>query len=586
MATRSPICTVVGHIDHGKSSILDKIRGTAIVAGEAGQITQAIGASIIPASVILAHCADLLKKLGIQLTLPGLLFIDTPGHAAFTHLRKRGGNLADIAIVVVDINEGIKPQTVECIEILKHYKTPFLVAANKIDLLPGWQTKKEALLACIQKQPESVQRLLDTKLYELVGKLSQYGFNSERFDRVDDFTKQIAIVPVSAKTGEGIAELLMVMAGLAQKYLAGELEVSEKGAAKGTILEIKEDKGLGKTMDAILYDGMLKEGDTIVVGSLGEPIVAKVKALFEPLPLEEMRDRKSKFKRIKKVTAATGVKISAPGTEEAVAGMPLRSAKAEDVERVKEEIQKEVEEVLLETDPEGLVIKADSLGSLEALMTLLREKHIQIRKASIGNITKKDIADADSCGEKDPLMAVVLGFNVSLLPGVQSSPVKVLTDAVIYTLIEKFEEWQDTERKRQETSELDVVTKPCKIQLMKGYVFRQSNPAVVGVDVLMGTLKVGTTLMKKDGHALTTVKGIQMDQENIEKAEKGKQVAVSLDRVMVGRQIVEGDVLYSYVSEEDFRKMKELKQHLNQQDKDVLKEIASIMRKENPLWGI
>jgi len=587
MATRSPICTVVGHIDHGKSSILDKIRGTAIVAGEAGQITQAIGASIIPVGVILKHCEELLKKMGIRLTIPGLLFIDTPGHAAFTNLRKRGGNLADIAIVVVDINEGIKPQTVECIEILKHYKTPFLVAANKIDLLPGWQTKKEGLISCIQLQAENVQRLLDKKLYELVGKLSEFGFNSERFDRVDDFTKQIAIVPLSAKTGEGIPELLMVVAGLAQKFLGGKLSVSKEGAAKGTILEVKEDKGLGKTMDAIVYDGTLKQNDTIVIGSLGEPIVAKIRALFEPLPLEEMGDKKSKFQSVKKVVAATGVKISSPDAENAVAGMPFRSVTADEIETAKKEIREEVEEVLLETGPEGIVIKADSLGSLEALITMMKEKNIPIRKASIGNITKNDVSETESYAADDPLRSVILGFNVTLISYVKvPAGVTVITDAVIYRLIENFEKWQQAEKKKQESSELELLAKPCKLQLLKGYVFRQSNPAVVGVDVLDGTLKVGASLMKKDGHPITSVRGMQMDKENIEKAEKGRQVAVSLDRVIIGRQIVEGDVLYSYIPEEHFRKMKELKQHLTKQEKDILKEIAEIMRKENPVWGI
>ena len=263
---RSPICTVAGHVDHGKTSVLVKIRGTAIVETEAGRITQAIGASIVPLTTIRKICGPLLERLNIKFTIPGLLFIDTPGHAAFTNLRKRGGNLADIAIVVIDINEGIKPQTTEVIDILKQYKTPFVVALNKIDLISGWQSNKTLLLENVSKQSATIQQLLDKKLYELVGRLSTFGLNSERFDRVDDYTKQIAIIPLSAKTGEGMPELLMVITGLAQKYLEKKLDIDIKRFAKGTILEVKETKGLGITLDVIVYDGTLKRNDLIVIG--------------------------------------------------------------------------------------------------------------------------------------------------------------------------------------------------------------------------------------------------------------------------------------------------------------------------------
>ncbi|MCX6707042.1 MAG: GTP-binding protein [Candidatus Woesearchaeota archaeon] len=254
---RSPICSVLGHVDHGKSSILDSIRGTCVVKGEAGLITQAIGASIIPLGTIKAKCGKLLETMNMTFTIPGLLFIDTPGHAAFTSLRKRGGALADIAIVVIDINEGFKPQTIEAIEILKNNKTPFIIAANKIDLIPGWKISQKSILQNIMEQSPDVITKIDMKLYEIVGQIHEkFSMNSERFDRVDDFTKQIAIVPCSAKTGEGLQELIMVIAGLAQRFLEKALDFNIDGPAKGSIMEVKEDKGLGKTIDVIIYDGL------------------------------------------------------------------------------------------------------------------------------------------------------------------------------------------------------------------------------------------------------------------------------------------------------------------------------------------
>ncbi len=585
MTIRSPICTIVGHVDHGKTSLLDKIRGTAVTKTEAGRITQAIGASIIPLFVIRKLCGKLLEQLKLELTIPGLLFIDTPGHAAFTNLRKRGGALADIAVLVVDINEGFKPQTIESIEILKSDKTPFVVAANKIDLVPGWQ-QGSSLLQNINQQAQRTKEVLDTKLYELVGKLYELGFGSERFDRVSDYTKQVAIIPVSAHTGEGIPELLMVLAGLAQKFL--KLQVTE-GDAKGTILEIKEEKGLGVTADVILYDGTLKINDTIVIGGLDKAIITKVRTLLEPAPLAEMRVKKTKFKRVKEVFAATGVKIAAPELDGVIPGMPLRAVVG-DVTPVAEEIQREVKEVLIETDDEGVIIKADTLGSLEALIVLLKENGIPIKTASVGRISKKDITEVEVSGRENPFYGVLLGFNTSLLPDAEDyrkgKDMHVILHDVIYRIIDEYKKWKEEKKKAMEMAELDKLVRGGKFRILSGYVFRQSNPAVVGVEILSGRIKCGEAVMNKEGRKLTAVKNIQEEKENVTVAAAGKQVAVSMDGVMVGRQIHESDVLYIDVPEDDFRKMKELKHYLDKKDVEQLKEIAEIKRKVNPVWGI
>lgn len=584
---RSPICAVLGHVDHGKSSILDFIRHTTVAEREAGKITQAIGASIIPLDTIKRVSGPLLQAAKINYTIPGLLFIDTPGHAAFTTLRKRGGSIADIAILVVDIKEGFKPQTVEALEILKQSKTPFVVAANKLDLIPGWSPNREGfLLQRIQSQQAKVITEVDTKVYELVGKLSEFGFDSERFDRVDDFTKKIGIVPCSAKTGVGIPELLMVMAGLAQKYLEASLKCECEGPAKGTILEIKEEKGIGNAADVIIYEGALNVNDTVVIGSINEPIVSKVKALFEPAPLAEMRDKRSKYKSVKSVSAATGVRISAPDIGNAVAGMPIIAVTdPQNIDKAREEVQSHLKEVLIATDKEGVILKADSLGSLEALTFLMKEHNIAIRKASLGNVSKKDIADAESVYEADPLKAVIIGFNIKC-DITDTGNARVFTSDIIYKLIDDYEAWKDEQTKKMEQSSLESIQRPFKISIMHGYVFRQSNPAVVGVEVSAGTLKPNSPIMKNDGVHLAEIKGLQEEQKNVDKAEAGKQVAASIPHVTVGRQIHEGDILYSDIPEEDFRKLKEFRKLLSREEIGVLKEIADIKRKNNPVWGV
>lgn len=581
---RQPIVTIMGHVDHGKTSLLDKIRGSAIAAKEAGGITQAIGASIIPLDTIKKICGALLEKLKLKFTIPGLLFIDTPGHAAFTNLRKRGGNLADITILVIAINEGFKPQSIECIEILKTYKIPFIVAITKIDLIEGWQTKEMPIAQSISTQAQKTQQLFEAKMYEVVGKLYELGFEAERFDRITDYAKQISLVPISSKTGEGIAELLMVIAGLAQRFLEKNLEIDEKTSAKGTILEVKEEKGLGTVADSIIYDGSLSVGDQIVVGALEQPIVTKVKALLLPSALTEMRDIKAKFVHAKTAAAATGVRIVAPEIEKAVSGMPIVGA-GNNVDAAKKQVMQEIKSVLFETNQKGVIIKAESLGSLEALNYLLKEKNISVCKASVGAISKRDISDAEANIQKDPLTAVILAFNVAV-PSEYPSTIKIIANNIIYRIIEDYDSWIVEKKKSIELGELETLVKPAKIQLLKGYVFRQSNPAVVGIEVMSGTLKANTPLMNSEGKSVATVKGIQQEQKNVEQAEKSKRVAISLPNVVIGRQLKEGDVLYSAVPEEHFRIYKEYKQYLSQDEKALLKDIAEIMRKTNPVWGI
>ncbi len=587
--TRKLICTVLGHVDHGKSSLLDKIRGTCVVKGEAGAITQAIGASIIPLDILKNKCGSLLNTLKMDITIPGLLFIDTPGHAAFTNLRKRGGSLADISILVVDINEGFMPQTEEALEILKNDKTPFIIAANKIDRIPGWKSQPEkTLIVNINSQDENVRLEMDNKLYEILGQLVKFGLNAERFDRVEDFTKQVAMVPTSAITGEGIPELLMVIVGLAQKYLEQGLACNVGGNAKGTILEVKETTGLGITLDVILYDGTLKKNDTIVIGGIDKPIVTKVKALLEPKPLAEMRDIKSKFEQVSEVTAAAGVKISAQGLDDAVAGMPIQSCSPAEVKEVSEQIQAQVGEVVIETEDVGVIVKADSLGSLEALNLLLKEQGIPIRKALIGNINKNDIIDASANKKDYPLLAAVLGFNVNaeeVEALAKEKEVAVITNDVIYRLLIDYGKWKDEEKKKLEEKRLVNLTRPCKLMLLRGYVFRQSNPAIVGTEVLAGIVKSGLSVMK-EGREVGVIKSIQKEQENIPSAIKGEQLAVAYEGATVGRQINEGDILYSMIPEDQFRQLKDLKEYLAPDEIETLKEIAEIMRKKEPMWGI
>ncbi|MGH9923685.1 MAG: translation initiation factor IF-2, partial [Nitrososphaerales archaeon] len=347
--------------------------------------------------------------------MPGLLVIDTPGHEVFANLRMRGGSAADIAILVVDVTKGFEAQTHESVEILKSKKVPFVVAINKIDMLPGWRKGSSMFITeSLKQQQQGVVDDLDQRLYTVVGVLSRLGFNSEAFYRVKDFTKEVAIIPVSAKTGEGIPELLAMLVGLTQQFMQKKLEVSD--VARGIVLEVKEEVGLGPTANVILLDGKISQGDSIVVAKRDDVIVTKAKVLLLPKPLDEMRDPRDKFVRVEEVSAAAGVKIASADLDGVLAGSPVYVADGKsEISHLRTLIESEVKSIVIITDKVGVVLKCDTLGSLEAVTEMLKKNNVPIRIADIGPVTRRDIVEASAVKEKDRYLGVVLAFNVKLL---------------------------------------------------------------------------------------------------------------------------------------------------------------------------
>ncbi|MCQ4342772.1 MAG: translation initiation factor IF-2 [Sulfolobaceae archaeon] len=588
---RQPIVVVLGHVDHGKTTLLDKIRGTALVKKEPGEMTQEVGASFVPKSVIESLAQPLRKIINVKLEIPGLLFIDTPGHELFANLRRRGGSVADFAILVVDIVEGFQKQTYESIQILKERKVPFVVAANKIDRIPGWKPQDtSSVLLSLDKQSPQVRDLLDQYVYKLVVQLAEVGFNSERFDRIKDFTKYVAIVPVSGKTGEGIAELLALIAGLAQAYMKGKLKYAE-GPARGVVLEVKEEPGIGHTIDVILYDGILRKNDQFVLAGLNGPIVTKVRSIFVPRPLSDIRFAKTELTAIDEIQAAAGVKISAPGLEEALAGSPLIVANTDaEVEAAKKQIEEEIKGVrFYDSTINGIIVKADSIGSLEAIVNELRRRGIPVRLADVGPISKRDLLEAELVKKEAKEYALIGAFKVKPLPGLEiPSDVKLVSSNIIYQLIDEIEKIIQLAKETEKRRTLDKLVLPAKFKILPGYVFRRSDPVIVGVEVLGGILRAKSPVMDSEGRPVGEIQQIQDNKKPVEQVSKGSEVAVSIKgNVMVGRQIDEGDLLYTDVPKEDLEILLTRYSDLVTDDmKEVIKEIIAIKRAKDPTYGL
>ena len=583
---RTPIVCVLGHVDHGKTSLLDRIRGSKVVAGEAGAITQHSGATLIPFGSIAKMSGDLGK---LKTNVPGLLFIDTPGHHAFTTLRARGGALADIAILVVDVNEGFKQQTIEALQILRNCKTPFVIAATKIDKIPGWRpTPNASFKTAYKNQTERVQTECENRVYQLVGKLSDMGFNSERFDRVSDFQRNLVIVPVSSMTGEGIGDLLMIMIGLAQRYLAEGLQTTITGPGVGTVLEVKEEKGLGTTLDVILYDGIISVGDEIGIAGSEGAVSTKVRALLQPRPMKEILVE-DQFMRVKSVVAAAGVKISAPNLESIVAGSPIRVIRG-DHDEVLAKIDEEMQEINITLSDVGVSVRADTIGALEALSNELNAKKIPIMRANVGPLSRRDLIDISVI--KEDLFKAALCFNVPLLPDAEvmvrdgEVDVKIFSNRVIYKLIDEYLAWQDEMIRAKEAKQFETVVLPAKFSILPGCVFRMSGPAVVGVRVLGGILRPKVSVATREGKIVGEIKQIKLNKETVTEAKEGAEVAVSIDGVTIGRQIDIGETLYVAIPERHVKVLEtEMLSHLNAGTVEALEEYTSIFRKTQPFWG-
>lgn len=579
---RQPILSVLGHVDSGKTTLLDNIRESKIVEGEAGGITQMIGATEIPLGTVEDVCGDLLTQLDTDLTIPGLLFIDTPGHAAFSSLRKRGGSISDIAILVIDVEEGVQPQTEEAIKILKESQTPFIIALNKIDLIPGWKTQKECFSQNLGNQGERQRKKLDEEIYELMAHLNEHGFVVERYDKVDDFTEKIGVVPISAETGEGLPELLMVVSGLAQNFLSDQLEV-EEGDGKATVLEVSEQKGFGKTIDVIHYDGIINSDDKLVYGTSKGAKATEIRSLLKPRPLKEIRlDRQ--YDEIERVEPASGIKIAGKDMEGVVSGSPVRTGK--NVEKLKQEVEKELETSGYETHSSGVIAKADSLGSLEALMREVEESDIKVKKVEVGKVKKSDLIEVD---EEEPENRAVLCFNSATTQKAdelaESKGVKIFQSNVIYQILEDYSRWSQNLQEEKRAESLSKVARPAEIRTLQDHVFRSSNPVVVGVKVVKGVINQGA-VMTEEGQKVGRIKSIQEDGEPVEKAEKGDSVALSISNATLGRDFEAGDHLYVDVSGNDYRKLQELDDLLSEGEKQALNRIVEIKDGQDPHWKL
>jgi translation initiation factor 5B len=577
---RQPIITVMGHIDSGKTTFLDRIKGTSIVDKEAGKITQHIGATEVTIETINKFSGHLVKKYNFELMIPGLLFIDTPGHNAFDNLRERGGSLADLVVLVMDINKGLQVQDIQTINILKMYKVPFIVVANKIDLVSGFNRDDKDILVCLNNQSKNVSEKLEELLYRIVGQLYDKGFAAERFDRVSDFTKQIAIIPANVSNDLGLPESILFLSVLSQKFLGKKLTIEDNDYMQGAVLEVGELKGIGSTADVIVYQGQLKVKDEICFPTRSGLKCSKIKALLKPNFMTAV-DKKCAYEKIESVSAAAGIKIVAPEIADCLPGAVIVSAE----DKVAIENLKNKAYACLVKGSTGAFVKADTLGSLEALHKLLDKECVAIASSDIGDFTNRDLLELKILHEKNKEQGVLFLFNVKInqefLDEIEKLKIPIFKNNIIYKLIEDYQEWLSKLKKQEKDKLLKEIIYPCSFKVLPNFIFRSCKPAVVGVRILEGRLVVGSNL-ELNGNKIGEVEGIQSEGKAIDVATEESEVAVSIRDATYLKDFKEGDILKVSLTLENISNLEKLEGDLSSREQELIIQAKNeIYKKQN-----
>ncbi|CAG8604181.1 16786_t:CDS:10, partial [Cetraspora pellucida] len=562
------------------TKLLDKVRQTNVQEGEAGGITQQIGATYFPMETIKTKTAPLNKDGKQQYKLPGLLIIDTPGHESFTNLRSRGSSLCNIAILVVDIMHGLEPQTLESIRLLRDRKTPFIVALNKIDRIYDWNPIPDnAFQDSLEKQSATVKREFLDRVEQTILAFAEQGLNSCLYYENKNFAKNVSLVPTSAITGEGIPDMLMLLVNLTQTRMSDKLMYLSE--LECTVLEVKVIEGLGMTIDVVLSNGVLNEGDKIVLCGLNGPIVTTIRALLTPQPLRELRV-KSAYVHHKSVKAALGVKISAQDLEKAVAGSRLLVCGPDDDEdELKEEVMSDLTSLLNSVDKSGrgVCVQASTLGSLEALLEFLKVSKIPVSGINIGPVHKKDIMRAATMLEKVRELAVILCFDVKVEKEAQELAkelgIKIFEADIIYHLFDQFTAYNKDIVEQRRKDQAPQAVFPCVLKIVPSAIFNKRDPIILGVDVVEGVLRTGTPICvvktdpaTKTREIISLGKVASMEQNHkavdiIKKGRSGAGVAIKLEcpgyetPKLFGRHFTESDELYSRISRQSINVLKE-----------------------------
>jgi translation initiation factor 5B len=577
---RSPIGIVVGHVDAGKTSLLDVIRSSKVASSEIGGITQQIGASFLSLDFIEKKTKEIKGKFEVKSKLPGILLIDTPGHEAFYKLRERGASMCDIAILVIDIIEGVLPQTEEVIEMLKVNKIPFVIALTKIDRVSGWNiTENSTLRNSVKKQSKETLMKFNSYLEDIKYQLSKLEINSEFYFNNKNPDKVYSIIPVNSLNNEGISDLLALMMYLTSNWMEKKLIIKDK--FKALVMEAYQDKKLGHLIELIIINGTLNIGDEIIVSKISGAEKSVVRNIF----LGE--------KTQLSVNGACAVKIIASNLDNVIAGSNCYLIKnKEDEEELIKKANEERENPLWEKSEKGLIVMAETLGALDALAFLLKKENLMVKHYLLGKPNEKILERyQEQILKEEVFYHCILYFgktNEDIKKLYQEKKIKLINNEIIYGLIEEYKTFKK-EREgnlNQYLIENQKAILPLKLKILKEHIYLKggNEELLMGVKIIYGKVKKGTPLViiNKEKRELGIITSIQKEKKELDQAIKNEEVCIRLtnpNHLIYDRHFDEKDEIYSYQNRESIENLKKyFKEELSKEDwlmvikqKDVLK---------------
>ncbi len=535
---RSIVSCIMGHVDTGKTSLLDKVRGTNVQEGEAGGITQQIGATFIPVDTLHSKISMLESENKVKIEVTGLLMIDTPGHEAFTNLRSRGCAICDIAVLVVDLMHGLEPQTKESIKMLQESGTKFIIALNKIDRLYGWTSEPDrSAKSSFEIQDSNTLDEFDSKFTQVKVQLMELGINSELYWKNNSLDDTVSICPTSAITGEGICDLLNYLITYSQTQLT--TNITRSNEFNCTVMDATTTEGYGSTIDVILISGSISQGDKIIVSTSSGPVETTIRQILTPPPNRESRI-KSEYIHHKTISGAIGIKIVANDIAKTMAGTPLyKITSRADRELALENSTSIVNsQCKIKLSDHGVSVYASTLGSLEALVKFLQEEcnpPISVSKVHIGKVTKKDVIRINITNDEQPKeYNVVLAFNVEVdedaVLEAKKLGVQIFTAEIIYHLFDQYIKYKEQLVLQRKEEARPYTVFPCVLKILPEHVYNRKGPLIFGVQVEAGTLRIGTPLFINENNLyLGNVIGIENNRKPVQTAKTGTQVCIKVE---------------------------------------------------------
>lgn len=591
----TPICSVLGHVDVGKTKLLDYLRSTH--TKEVSGITQQIGTTVFDKESLQKLCG----KLGEELEVDRLIMIDTPGHSNFTTMRQVGAVISNLVIVVVDINKGLEEETKRCLKFVKeNHDTNFVIALNKLDRIYGWNPTENAPLKRAFNKNKAVMDTVKDNINRIICQLAELEINACAYYDNKDLSTFVSMIPLSAQTGEGIPDLILVISKMMVRATKKLEENPISQYTFGYFLDKRYEERTGNFNVSININKELNFGDRLVIVDRDDKNMqyeSVVKSLVSSSEGKEMKD-KSRYKTIQNVNGTAGLGIflndditPSPGSMYAVTTGLSDSEKDELIRLMQENMSCTSSNLMCQYDKKeyGVFLYAPSLNILSALISIVNEQKIPIMDHCVGRLTRQTVIKINGVYERMDVeheinyvqrYKTILVFNPvaekeNPLDGIESNVVgmcnqnkiTMIGEKTVFKVLEKYKEYVDNCDVKFHNKYKNIGDS-FQLKILPEFVFMKTTPLLFGIRVVKGQFKVGTLVVAVKGDQqilLGNVTSIQKNKKNVDTMKVGDEICIRIES--------SGDKL---TFGEDFDDTFEIQRYITNEEKIVMKFIEGL----------